>query len=431
MKDGHTVTIASHPEYRSWAEGFGMSYAEIGGDPRVLMELNIKHKMFSPGFFRESIGKFRGWLDTLFVECWEATQGADVLIESPFTFGGIHCAEALGIPYFRCFTMPVTSTSVYPQAFAASIELGPSANLLSYTLFASIMWRATSGQVNRFRRKTLGLAPTNLARLSEAKTPFIYNFSPTVVPKPNDWREWICVAGFFYVDTSTEDWAPPALLEFIARARRDNVPIIYVGFGSIVVPDPEGLTRNIIAAGAVANVRIVLGKGWSDRGKVSVDPPKIPQESVYAIDSVPHDRLFPLLDAACHHGGAGSTGASLRAGIPTLIHPFFGDQFFWASRTSYLGAGMRVDSLTAKDLAHAFTIATTSRIMKEKAHDVGIKVRAENGPKVAKEFIYSYLNLATERTELRRRASTPSTTRTFSLPSRSSTLKSSTVALTE
>jgi sterol 3beta-glucosyltransferase len=56
----------------------------------------------------------------------------------------------------------------------------------------------------------------------------------------------------------------------------------------------------------------------------------------FMIDKVPHDWLFPKIDAALHHGGAGTTGASLRAGIPTLIKPWFGDQFFWAARVQKL-----------------------------------------------------------------------------------------------
>lgn len=60
----------------------------------------------------------------------------------------------------------------------------------------------------------------------------------------------------------------------------------------------------------------------------------------YMLDKVPHDWLFPQIDAALHHGGAGTTGASLRAGIPTLIKPWFGDQFFWASRVQKLGVGL-------------------------------------------------------------------------------------------
>jgi sterol 3beta-glucosyltransferase len=62
----------------------------------------------------------------------------------------------------------------------------------------------------------------------------------------------------------------------------------------------------------------------------------------FLLDKVPHDWLFLRIDAALHHGGAGTTGASLKAGIPTLIKPWFGDQFFWASRVQALGVCLLV-----------------------------------------------------------------------------------------
>lgn len=55
-------------------------------------------------------------------------------------------------------------------------------------------------------------------------------------------------------------------------------------------------------------------------------------DCIYPLDKVPHDWLFPQVAAVVHHGGAGTTAAGLRAGVPTIIKPFFGDQFFWAAR---------------------------------------------------------------------------------------------------
>lgn len=65
MQDGNRVTIASHPEYRQWVESYGIGYKEVGGDPGKLMQLNIEHALFSPAWFRESLGHFRKWLDDL------------------------------------------------------------------------------------------------------------------------------------------------------------------------------------------------------------------------------------------------------------------------------------------------------------------------------------------------------------------------------
>jgi len=144
-----------------------------------------------------------------------------------------------------------------------------------------------------------------------------------------------------------------------------------------------------------SGVRAIISKGWSARmSKIAEEPEvEIPPEC-YQLDKVPHDWLFPQIDAALHHGGAGTTGASLRAGIPTLIKPWFGDQYFWASRVHKLGAGLKVPNLRVNDLADALTKATTSRIMKEKAASVGERIRAENGVHTAIYAIYTYMDRA-------------------------------------
>lgn len=330
---------------------------------------------------------------------------AELLIESPSTFAGIHIAEALRIPYFRAFTMTWTSTSTYPQAFASNIDLGPSYNLLSYSLFDNLIWRAMAGQVNRWRKKTLKIPPTSLEKLQAYKVPFVYNFSSVVVPKPLDWRDHVDVTGYWFLDQSHGDYTPPAdLVEFIAAARRDQVPLMYIGFGSVTVSDPVAVTKAIYGAVVQSGVRAIVAKGWSERGSTKNTLDDAPIEAppqVYDLHSVPHDWLFPQVDAVCHHGGAGTTGMSLRYGLPTLIHPFFGDQPFWADRVTKLGAGMRVDSLTQQCLSDAFTKATGDRIMKEKASIVGEKIRAEDGPSRAVNFIYQYLDFARDRTEHR------------------------------
>lgn len=112
------------------------------------------------------------------------------------------------------------------------------------------------------------------------------------------------------------------------------------------------------------------------------------------VDSIPHDWLFPRIDMALHHGGAGTTGASLRAGLVTLIKPFFGDQFFWAQRLHKLGAGMRVASLQSNDLRDALKKAAESRIMVEKAKQVGDRIRTEKGVENAMRFMYENLSRA-------------------------------------
>ncbi|KAJ6559217.1 glycosyltransferase family 1 protein [Mycena vulgaris] len=398
MKEGHTVTIVTHEEYKPWIESFGIKHKQAGGDPGALMKLSVENKMFSPEFFKESIQNFRPWLDQLLLDSWESCQGADILLESPSAMAGVHIAEALNIPYFRTFTMPWTKTSEFPHAFLSPPVEAPTFNSASYVLFSNVMWTATSGQINRWRRNTLKIGNTDMGHLAQSKIPFIYNFSQAVVPKPLDWGDATTISGYWFLDNPDgANWTPPAdLLEWMAKARKDGKPIVYIGFGSITVPHPNRVTARIVKAVLKSDVRAIISKGWSARmSKPNDKDPEveIPPEC-YTLDKVPHDWLFPQMDAVVHHGGAGTTGASLRAGVPTLIKPWFGDQFFWASRVQKLGAGLRVSSLHAQDFSEALIKATTSRVMKEKAAAVGEKIRAEDGVHTAIHTIYTYLERA-------------------------------------
>ncbi|KAG8996247.1 hypothetical protein FRB95_001778 [Tulasnella sp. JGI-2019a] len=406
LKEGHEVTIVTHEEYKGWIEGFGIKHRTAGGDPGALMKLSVEHKMFSPAFFKESLGHFRTWVDELlrdsFIQVKES--GATVLIESPSAMAGLHIAEALDIPYFRAFTMPWSRTEEYPHAFISPPDmLQGSFNYSTYVLFDNVFWRALAPQVNRWRKKQLGLPKTDLEKMAQTKIPFLYNFSPQVVPKPLDWSDTTLVTGYWFLDNPDPDWSPPtSLLEFMATARADGKPLVYIGFGSIVVENPKAMTRSIIKAVLKSDVRAILNKGWSARMAVATNEPEVELPAqIYSVDKIPHDWLFPQIDAALHHGGAGTTGASLRAGIPTLIKPWFGDQFFWASRVQKLGAGIKVATLHSSEIAHALTKATSSRIIKEKAQAVGERIRGENGVQTAIQSLYMYLHRAGVRTAIK------------------------------
>jgi len=161
--------------------------------------------------------------------------------------------------------------------------------------------------------------------MSTLKSPFIYNFSSALVPKPLDWHDSIYLSGYWFLDNDKPYDPPAGLQDFIDQARKDGKKITYVGFGSIVVQDAPAVTRAVVAATLAADVRVVLSKGWSDRGAAKTDDTVIPPE-IFIVPSVDHTWLFPLIDMSLTHGGAGTTGASLRFGLVTAIAPFFGDQ---------------------------------------------------------------------------------------------------------
>lgn len=393
-KEGHKVTIATHAEFKDWILQHGLNFKEIAGNPSELMLLMVEHGSLSVAFIKEASSKFRGWIQELLETSWEACQFADLLIESPSSMAGIHIAEALEIPYMRAFTMPWTRTRAYPHAFISSDQKrGGSYNFLTHVMFENVFWKGISGQVNKWRVETLGLARTNLDKLQQSRVPFLYNISPAVFPPAVDFQDWVKITGYWFLNEGAEDYKPPADLEkFINKAKEKGEKIVYIGFGSIVVSDARALTQTIVEAVVASGVKCILNKGWSDRSSRKKSEPEIelpPQ--IYDCGSVPHDWLFPRIDVAVHHGGSGTTGATLRAGLPTIIKPFFGDQHFFASRVEEMGVGFCLKNLNTSTFTKALKAATENDSYAKKAQAVAKSISHDQGVLNAIEAIYTEL----------------------------------------
>jgi len=247
------------------------------------------------------------------------------------------------------------------------------------------------------------LRPTNIDELGQHKVPFVYNFSPSLVPRPLDWYEWIHVTGFWFLDnpdnSTTKSWSPsPELLSFMEKCRSEGKKLVYIGWGSIVVPDAAEMTRQVIEAVKKSGVRAILSKGWSDRllkdKNSSTSTSLEPEPSIFEVNSIPHDWLFPKVDAACHHGGAGTLGATLRAGIPVVVKPYFGDQFFWGNQVEMLGVGSCVRKFSVNSLAKALENATRDEKTIERAKNMGRMIAKEDGVGEAIKAIYRDLDYA-------------------------------------
>lgn len=149
--------------------------------------------------------------------------------------------------------------------------------------------------------------------------------SSSLLPKPSDWGEHISVAGYFLQDNENTSFNPPtSLCEFLAAGK----PPIYIGFGSIVVDNPEILTELVLGAVKLTGVRALISKGWLGLGEGQSST-----KNVFYVGDVPHSWLFERVSAVVHHGGAGTTAASLRAGKPSVVVPFFGDVSLLSSKT--------------------------------------------------------------------------------------------------
>jgi len=138
-----------------------------------------------------------------------------------------------------------------------------------------------------------------------------------LLPKPKDWGSHISVSGFLFLPPN-DDFKPSSdLLKFLEAGE----PPIYIGFGSILVDNPEAMNSMVFEAIRQAGVRALVSKGWGGLGNTNLELP----ENIFLLGSVPHTWLFERVSVAVHHGGAGTTAASLSSGKPTVVVPFFGD----------------------------------------------------------------------------------------------------------
>jgi UDP:flavonoid glycosyltransferase YjiC (YdhE family) len=140
--------------------------------------------------------------------------------------------------------------------------------------------------------------------------------------------------------------------------------------------------------------RGLLASGWG--GLSQADLPK----DVFVVESIPHDWVFPQVAAVVHHGGAGTTSAGLRSGVPSVIVPFFVDQPFWGQRVFELGVGpppIPYGQLSTERLAEAIDVAVNDRGMHARAAALGARIRAEDGVARAVEAISRLLERRADR----------------------------------
>ena len=226
---------------------------------------------------------------------------------------------------------------------------------------------------------------------SRMRIPYTYIWSPALIPKPIDWGSHINIAGFQFLDLATNYTPDPALAKFLD----EGPPPVYIGFGSIVVDDPNALTKLIFEAVKKAGVRALVSKGWGGFGAGEMDIPK----EIHMLGNCPHDWLFKKVSAVCHHGGAGTTATGIANGRPTIIVPFFGDQAFWGGMVYRAGAGPQPipnKKLTAENLAEAIQFALKPETL-EKAGIMGEQIRSEDGREAAAQSFHQSL----AKTELR------------------------------
>jgi len=388
-KAGYTVRIVTFEVFKPLIESFGLEFLPLKGDIiGIATNENSKRTIKADNPFKLflSFNKLKSYAFSLQKDLFDACLGSDVILYHPGMAIGYFAAQYLNIPSILATPFPMTPTKEFPSLiFYDNVRLGKMFNWFTHKVFEKILWFASSAPVKQFWEQEFGNAPkkfTNpILKQNKASAPTLISCSNFVFPRPTDWPEHVYNTGYWFLDEDP-DWKPPSdLSDFL----NNGEPPVYVGFGSIGDPEQSLQTTNlVITAIKQSGQRGVLATGWGGLLKIDNN-----HDDIFIIDSAPHAWLFPRMAAVVHHGGAGTTAAGLRAGVPGIVIPTANDQFAWGRRIYELGVGPKPiprKKLSVGKLSDAIMFALTDPI-KENAKALGVKIQNENGAAKAVQII--------------------------------------------
>lgn len=328
------VRIAGGNEFQPFVEGYGIEYFPLHAN---LEELDIDPKMLEAAATSDNplkmlltFNKMKAYGVYMVQGYYDACQNSDLIIYHPGAAIGYFAAKQMGIPAIQAAPFPMHKTKerlsvvMYGKSKSNPLNIA-----LSYSLIQGMLWMASKSSIKQFWKNKFNTLPkpfqSPFQNLSE-EYPAIISCSNHVFARPADWSEHIHQHGYWFVEENS--YTPPIELKAFLDAGEKP---IYIGFGSMAkYHDGQDMIRAAIAAVQKSGKRAIVS------GADAISP--LP-DTIFPVGSIPHSWLFSQVSAVCHHGGAGTTAAGFKAGIPSIIVPFSNDQFAWAHRAYDLGVG--------------------------------------------------------------------------------------------
>ncbi|WP_322086448.1 glycosyltransferase [Burkholderia sp. BCC1999] len=376
---GRALIDAGH-DVRLLADAATLGSAAMLGVPSAPLSGDIRRAIAPDGALADAVRGRGGFNDTSKAlaaianantaawmhEVADASDGCDaILVSGLASFVGLSVAEYRGVPAIGAGMIPITPTAEFASPFLPPGKLPCWLNRASHRFVNALLWQAFRKSTNAARADVCGLPPRKHVWTDH---PMLYGVSPALLSGPTDWPSNVQACGQWRIDA--RGWAPPPdLAAFLESGDRP----VYIGFGSMAGFDRAAMVCALTHA--LAGRRALFYPGWS-----GIDASMLPAH-VRVIGDTPHDWLFPRVSMAIHHGGSGTTHSAARAGIPSVVVPFAGDQFFWANRLQRLGAadapvaGRRMD---AAALARAIAFADRGETQ-ARATELGTRIAQEDG----------------------------------------------------
>ena len=368
---GHGAVVVAEQAAGAMAAERGLEFHALAGDITELMRPGapivqmVEAGRLTARSFRDYHRDDRAWLEAIAA----AATGSDVVVGMPTAgYHALSVAADIGARPVIAELQPLAPTREFAPSGLGDMRVPQFLNRALGHLVDFAGWATIARAVNRARRELdrprIG-NPTHAVRRLGA-------WSPTLVPRPDDWPHTASVTGAWRLPTPA-GWRPdPALQQFLDAGE----PPVYVGFGSMPAFSGTVALTDALLTG-LAGHRVILASGGTDREWTS--------EDVFVTGHVPHDWLFPRCAAVVHHCGAGTSHAALASGVPSIPVPFTLDQPFWARRLTGLGvASLPLDPRRPDPDAvrAALTYIKTGRV-RDRAALLAERVATEDGVRTA------------------------------------------------
>jgi sterol 3beta-glucosyltransferase len=388
---GHEVVVAVPVDLAGFARQTGATIRPFGVDVRDFLGSAESRDMLARGdgrsFIATALEAKKGFVEALHRDFLATAEGADVIVATRLAEEeASSLAEWRGVPFVGIDYYPVSSNGRFPHALLTTRPLTPLGNRLTYRLVNRLAFRGSVTDLNRLRQ-SLGLPPAKTAapqRLDAAGATAIQAYSRHLVPQLANWGPRRPLIGSMRLGPEQRaalrsDHEDPDLEDWLAAGDRP----LYFGFGSIPVGDGRRTLDMIRQVARDLDTRALLVAGWSDYPR-DADP----TGRVHVTTAVDHDAVLPRCRLAVHHGGAGTTAATIGAGLPTVICSIFYDQPFWGRIVQRLGVGatMRLQHADAAALTKLIRPLLTAEVS-ERVERLAAAMRTEDGPGEAARII--------------------------------------------
>ncbi|OBI36777.1 glycosyl transferase family 1 [Mycobacterium sp. E1386] len=338
VRRGHDLVMAVPPDSIAFTEAAGLPAVPYGLESQAWLDL---YRNFWTSFFsrfwrvRELRSMWREMWD-LSDQCWaqmnttlvSIADGADLLFAGQsYQEPAANVAEYYDIPLATLHHVPMR-----PNGQTVSMLPAPLSRS-AMTAFDWFSWRLNK-KVEDTQRRELGLPKAthpSPRRIAQRESLEIQAYDEVCFPGlADEWAKWDGLRPF--VGPLTMELTTSADDDVAAWIAAGSSPICF-GFGSMPVESPVDTVEMIAAACAELDERALICAGWSDFSDVPLPA------HVKVVGTVNYATVFPACRAVVHHGGSGTTAASLRAGVPTLILSMDVNQTIWGGQLNRLKVG--------------------------------------------------------------------------------------------